>query len=542
MSLNLKSRQGYSSWGSRWCQPMEKPVVIIGAGISGLLACKYTLEKGFNPIVLEAEERIGGVWGCTIESTKLQNSKESFQFSDFPWPSSVTETFPGHSQVMEYLESYAKHFGILPCIRFNSRVIGINYTGESCEEIQTWGLWGGTGKPFGSKGRWLISVQNTRTCTTEVYQAEFVILCIGQFGGLPNIPEFPLNQGPEVFDGKVLHSMDYAAMDGISAAKLIKKKRVAVIGSYKSAVDIVAECSNANGVDYPCAMIQRSAHWFLPDNPLSGLALGFLYLNRFAELTVHKPGETFLLSLLAALLSPLRWGFSKLIESYLRWKFPLKKYGVIPESSFLDTVYSCQVGMLPEKFYEKVEEGSIILKRAQSFSFCPQGLIIDGGAQPLETDIVIFATGYKGDQKLKNIFESASLKNLFDPSSTSTFPLYRQVIHPRIPRLAVIGYAESFSNLGSSEIRCQWLAQLLDGKFELPPIRDMEKDVKIWETHIKRVAGKYFRRSCIGNTHIWYNDQICKDLGCEPRRKKGFFTDLFVPYTPTDYAGLTADS
>ncbi|XP_038710968.1 probable flavin-containing monooxygenase 1 [Tripterygium wilfordii] len=519
---------------------MEKQVVIIGAGISGLLACKYAIEKGFNPIVFEAEERIGGVWLHTIESTKLQNSKETYQFSDFPWPSSVTETFPKHSQVMEYLESYAKHFDVLPRIRFNSRVNGIDYVGESCEEIESWGLWGGAGKPFGSKGRWHISVQNTKTCATEVYQAEFVILCIGQFSGLPNVPEFPPNQGPEVFNGKVLHSMDYAAMDNISAENLIKKKRVAIIGSHKSAVDIGTECANANGVEYPCTMIQRTAHWFLPDSPLSALALGFLFFNRFAELMVHKPGETFLLNFLATLLSPLRWGISKLIESYLRWKFPLKKYGMIPKHSFLDTIYSCQVGMLPKKFYEKVEEGGIILKRAQSFSFCQEGLVVDGEARPLETDVVIFATGYKGDEKLKNIFESAFLKNLLDPSSTSTFPLYRQVIHPRIPRLAVIGYSESLSNLGIFEIRCQWLAQLLDSKFELPSIRDMEKDVKIWETHIKRVAGKYFKRSCISNTRIWYNDQLCKDMGCEPRRKKGFFRDLFVPYAPADYAGLTA--
>lgn len=76
---------------------------------------------------------------------------------------------------------------------------------------------------------------------------EFVIVCSGRFSGWPNIPEFSPGYGPEVFSGKVLHSMDYAAMDNEEAANFVKEKKTVVIGSGKSAIDMAFECAEANG-------------------------------------------------------------------------------------------------------------------------------------------------------------------------------------------------------------------------------------------------------------------------------------------------------
>ncbi|XP_028790170.1 probable flavin-containing monooxygenase 1 [Neltuma alba] len=519
---------------------MERRVGIIGAGTSGLLACKYLVEKGFHPVVFEAEDGIGGLWRHTIESTKLQNSRESYRFSDFPWDSSVKEENPSSLQVLQYLDSYAQKFGILSHIRFNSKVIDIDYVGEVTEEItESWDLWGGTGKPFGSKGKWHLQVQDTESLSTEVYEVEFVVLCIGKYSGVPNIPKFPAGQGPEVFKGQVIHSMDFSSMANEDAAKLIKSKRVTVIGSQKSAYDVVAECASANGIKQPCTMVQRTVHWFLPDFNIWGINLAFLYFNRFSEFLFHKPGESFFLSLVATLFAPLRWAISKFVESNLRWRLPLDKFGLVPNDSFLQGLSSCQIGILPQNFYDRVKEGSIIIKRSEGFKFCKEGLIIDGDSKPIETDLVILATGFRGDQKLRNIFKSPLFQNHIAPSAKSSVPLYRQILHARIPQVAIIGFAEGLSNLFAFEMRCKWLASFLDGSIELPSVREMEKEVKIWEDSMKLYGGKYYWKSCITNCHIWYNDQLCKDMGCNPRRKKGFFAELFLPYGPTDYMGLS---
>ncbi|GAY46122.1 hypothetical protein CUMW_094570 [Citrus unshiu] len=56
----------------------------------------------------------------------------------------------------------------------------------------------------------------------QFYKMDIVILRLGRFSDVPNIPEFPPSKGPEEFKGKVIHSMDYAVMDYESVATFVK--------------------------------------------------------------------------------------------------------------------------------------------------------------------------------------------------------------------------------------------------------------------------------------------------------------------------------
>ncbi|PHT62575.1 hypothetical protein T459_33546 [Capsicum annuum] len=357
---------------------------------------------------------------------------------------------------------------------------------------------------------------------------------------VPNIPEFPPNKGPEAFEGEVIHSMDYSKMDSETAANFVKGKHVAVVGFQKSGLDIAMECSMVNGVERPCTVVIRTPHWNLPDFSPWGLNLGYLYLNRFSELMVHKPGEGMLLSLLATTLSPLRWAFSKYVEYYIKHKNRLDKHGMVPDHSFLNEWSSCSIAVEPEGFYNRVEEGSIkLIKRAKTLGFSKEGIVLEEKGEPIKSDLVILATGFKGIEKLKHIFELTKYQESIAGSDDSAaVPLYRECIHPRIPQLAIIGFSESFANLYTSEIRCRWLAELLDGKFELPSVKIMEKDIQEWDEYKKRYTyRKYYRRSCIAALHIWHNDQLCKDMGWNPKRKNSLWAEWFEPYGPLDYAG-----
>lgn len=520
-----------------------RKVGIVGAGINGLLACKYALSKGLNPIVFECKNAIGGVWSKTIESTKLQTPKPTFEFADFPWPSYVDDLFPASYQVLDYVESYAKHFDLVKYVRFNTKVISVSCHGIDDDEkyIDSWELWGGNGETFSDRRKWDLTVQDLVNLSTELVQVDFLILCLGKFSDVPNIPKFPEKKGPEAFKGQVIHAMDFAAMDYKAARDFVKGKRVAVIGFKKSALDIAMQISKENGLEHPCTMVFRNSHWSFGRIGFPwGLPIRHLFFSRFAELMMHKPGEGFLLGLAATILSPVRWAMSKLVDWYINSKHPLKKHKMLPEHSFVAAFESGLIAMAPDGFYESVDNGSIVLNKSSSFTFCKQGLLLEGESAPLDVDLVIFATGFKGDQKVIDIFESSKFRdNIAGPSFDTIAPLYRQCIHPRLPQLAVMGFIESRANLHAFEMKCRWLAELLAGTFKLPSVKKMEKEVSQWDAFLRRNDLDWLGRSYyIGALQTWYNDLVCQDMGCSPKRKKGFLDEWFQPYGPMDYARL----
>uniref|UniRef100_A0A0E0DYE5 Uncharacterized protein n=1 Tax=Oryza meridionalis TaxID=40149 RepID=A0A0E0DYE5_9ORYZ len=69
----------------------------------------------------------------------------------------------------------------------------------------------------------------------------------------------------------------------------------------------------------------------------------------------------------------------------------------------------------------------------------------------------------------------------------------------------------------------------------------MEKSVVEWvgwAHDMRRCSGNYFRKSCISTITTWYNDQLCRDMGYNPRRKKGIVAEWIEPYGAADYADI----
>jgi dimethylaniline monooxygenase (N-oxide forming) len=98
-----------------------KGVGIIGAGVAGLSTAKMLLAEGLTCTVFERGSDLGGVWAAGYSNFSVQVQRELYEFPDWPLPGSGPEFTPGE-MMRDYLEGYAKHFGVWPHIRFRATV------------------------------------------------------------------------------------------------------------------------------------------------------------------------------------------------------------------------------------------------------------------------------------------------------------------------------------------------------------------------------------------------------------------------------------
>ncbi len=191
---------------------IHKQVCIIGAGSSGITACKAIKEAGISYDCYEKGSKLGGNWrfnndngmSSAYRSLHINTNRVVMAYSDYPMPNDYP-MFPHHSNIIEYFENYAKHFGILDNISFNTAVTNVK---PNIDESYT------------------ITLENGKTLD---YQ--YVIVANGHHWN----PRFPTFKGK--FTGEVIHSHHY------KEDEQIRNKDLLVIGIGNSAVDIACEAA-----------------------------------------------------------------------------------------------------------------------------------------------------------------------------------------------------------------------------------------------------------------------------------------------------------
>lgn len=193
------------------------PVCVIGAGLSGLASVKKLRDRGVKVECFELGSDVGGNWRYDNDSGRspayaslhVDTSKERFEFADFPMPKHFP-VYPHHSQVLEYVDAYAKRFGLTDAISFRHEVVAVNPVAED---------------------HWDVEVKDLKTGMPEVRSYRAVVVSNGHHWS-PNIPE---TEGP--FAGDVIHAQAYRTPEPFIG------KDVVVVGVGNTGVDIACDLS-----------------------------------------------------------------------------------------------------------------------------------------------------------------------------------------------------------------------------------------------------------------------------------------------------------
>ena len=205
-------------------------VVIIGAGMSGILAAYRLQQAGVSFEIIEKNDDVGGTWlentypGCRVDNPNHNYSYSFAQRHDWPYH------FSNQPVLLDYFRSCADAFGIRDHIRFRTEVHAAAWSGAD--------------------RRWTVTVRDEHGHESAL-TADAVISAVGQLNR-PLLPDIP---GRETFAGPAFHS---AAWDH---AVDLRGKRVAVIGTGASAVQFVPEIAPDAG---ELLVFQRTPPWLAP--------------------------------------------------------------------------------------------------------------------------------------------------------------------------------------------------------------------------------------------------------------------------------------
>ena len=104
-----------------------REVAVIGAGPAGLAAGAWLARQGFEPVLFEAADDIGGQWNGaspmsgTWPGMRTNTSRILTAFADLDHPLG-TAVFPSREEVLQYLHRYAAQAGLPARIRLSTRV------------------------------------------------------------------------------------------------------------------------------------------------------------------------------------------------------------------------------------------------------------------------------------------------------------------------------------------------------------------------------------------------------------------------------------
>ncbi len=396
-------------------------MAVIGAGPGGLVAARWLKKEGFQPVVFELGDGLGGQWASDPRTSGVwpsmhtNTSRVLTEFSEVPHLEG-TAVYPTNQEMQAYLQRYAEHFDLIPCLRFGTRVEQIERSGD---------------------GRWIVRITGRDGSTSE-QTFSHVVVATGRY----NLPAIPTVPGLDTFSGRggFLHTFAYKHPESYRGL------RVLVAGCAISALEIASDLAMLGAARViACNRRQR----YVLNKLVAGVPSDHLIFTRFAALA----GESMPANVVADGLrdfivqqcgSPEQFGASKPAADLLTAGVTLSQF-----------------------FLPLVSEGRIETKPWMTAVDGRKVHFADGSAA--EVDAIVFGTGYR----LNLPFLSSGTRRMLN-ASDQHLDLYKLTFHPDLPGLALVGMFEQIGPyFPSLELQARWIAYVWSGARPLPPREEM---------------------------------------------------------------------
>lgn len=338
----------------------KKPAVaVIGAGLGGLAAGIKLKEAGFDDVtILEKAAKVGGTWrdnsypGCCCDTPVAL-----YQFSFAPslnW----SHLFPRYNEIQKYTEDLADNFGLRPHLKLN-------------DETKS-AVWDD------ARAVWQLTTRAGKT-----YEANAIVAALGQL----NRPQLPDIEGRDSFAGPSFHSARW------DHAVSLKGKRVAIVGSAASAVQIIPEI--AKEVKH-LTVFQRTPNWVIPrlDRPITdeekALMMTAPHVAMMNRDLIYQ-GADYLFWQAFSWTKEGRAAYTRVALNHLAEQVPDPE---LRKKLTPDYPIGCKRVLIADDIYPALTRENVTLETGAIARITPKGIETKDGTKH-DVDVIVYATGFE---------------------------------------------------------------------------------------------------------------------------------------------------
>lgn len=403
-------------------------VLVIGAGMAGVLTAIRLQEAGIDFAIYEKAETLGGTWReNTYPGIACDVPSHFYSYSFAPNPDWSHRFSPG-AEIQAYFEDVAERHGVAARIQFGQEVTRCAF----------------------EDGRWKLE---TKDGTRD--EGDFVIAATGVLHH-PATPDF---EGIDTFEGACFHSARW------DHDVPLENARVGVVGTGSSAIQIVtALVDQAADV----TMFQRTAQWITPvQNPAytDEERAGFRERPETMQALRDETARAFTEGFANVLVDAESAGIKAIHDACVANLENSVRDPALRERLRPDYRATCKRLVMSDGFYDAIQRPNAHLVTESIDRIEPQGVRTKDGALH-ELDVLVLATGFLVDHFVRPMNVTGRDGVALDDVWKDGPFAYEALAVPGFPNFFMLngpnGPVGNFSLIEVAELQVAYVMQLID--------------------------------------------------------------------------------